>query len=193
MKKLILLSMLSLLISACSIGWWNNDISLNDNEFDIEKNSENFELEMEETTVNSLETEMQIIPNQKKLARFSDAELWFSFLYPDNDKIIENKTTNPIRIQNYELWKDSIDTWEFYIEIFYFDQDTMCESEILNVSSTYSVNWINIIRWYGIEWWDSWWTKYALCFQKWWKTIYIWYTENWSTNINTIFNSLQIQ
>jgi hypothetical protein len=30
---------------------------------------------MEETTVNSLETEMQIIPNQKKLARFSDAEL----------------------------------------------------------------------------------------------------------------------
>jgi len=193
MKKIILLSTFSLIISACSIGGWNNNIPSDNGEFNIEKDSENFELNIEETNFNKIEPELQITPNQKKFVRFSDPDLWFSFLYPDSDKIIEDKTNNPIRIQNYELWKNYIDTWEFYIEIFYFDQNTNCENEILEVSSTYNINWINIIRWYGIEWWDSWWTKYALCFKKWWKIIYIWYTENWNTNVNTIFNSLQIQ
>jgi hypothetical protein len=193
MKKVILLSLFTLVISACSINGWDNHISSNNEEFSIEKDSENFELEIEETKIDNLETESQISPNQKKFARFSDIDLWFSFLYPDNDKIIEDKNGSPIRIQNYELSQNTLNTWDFYIEIFYFDQNVACEDEISEISSTYSTNWINITRWYAIGWWDSWWTKYALCFKRWWKTIYIWYTENCSTNVNTIFNSLQIQ
>lgn len=193
MKKFALLSILLLMLSACSIGWWKNNITYNNNEFNIEKYNENFELEIEENTINNVGTEIQIIPVPKKFANFSDIDLWFSFLYPDNDKIIEDKNSNPIRIQNYELWNKSLNVWDFYIEIFYFDPSITCEDKLHEISSTYNTNWINITRWYGIEWEDKWLTKNALCFKKWWKTIYISYTENWNTNVNTIFNSLQIQ
>ena len=74
MKKFALLSILLLMLSACSIGWWKNNITYNNNEFNIEKYNENFELEIEENTINNVGTEIQIIPVPKKFANFSDID-----------------------------------------------------------------------------------------------------------------------
>lgn len=129
---------------------------------------------------------------KSNLSTFSDNNIWFSFQYPDNWQVTINNSSNPKRIQNYSSSNIPLASWKFYIEIFYRDTSTSCSDEMWSVTSNNTINWINIERWYGVWWWDSWWTRYALCFQKSGKTIYIWYTENWNLYANQIFDSLTI-
>lgn len=193
MKK-NLLSILT--IAILFLSWCNtqesNNIFERQKDFNVNKNSENFELEFEDINTNKIENEVQLETKPKRFTEFKDENMWFSFLYPDNEQIIKDSQSIPIRIQNYPLWQDFLNIWDFYIEIFYLDNDWNCDQEVWEVTSIYENKWTTIYRWFGQEWWDSWWTRYAICFKKWDKSIYIWYTENWDINVNTIFNSLQI-
>lgn len=130
--------------------------------------------------------------SKSTLSTFSDTNIGFSFQYPNNGKIIIDNTSNPKRIQNYSSSNTALAAWDFYIEIFYWDWNSSCKDEMWSINSNYIIHGVNIARWYGVWWWDAWWTTHALCFQKWWKTIYIWYTENWSLYAKTIFDSLQL-
>ncbi len=193
MKKIFLpILIATILLSACS-----TQKPLQNNQeidFNIDEYSENFELEFEDINTNKIENEV-LDTKPKKFGKFEDKNIWFSFLYPDNEKITKNENSSNIRIQNYkyeELYDSVLNAWDFYIEIFYLDNNWNCDQEMWEITSIYENKWTTIYRWFGQEWWDSWWTRYAMCFQKWDKLIYIWYTENWDINVNTIFNSLQI-
>lgn len=195
MKKVLLLAFsLSLLLSACS-NQSTYDVIQEQEDFNTQEYNENFELEFEEVNLNKIEiqTEIQKDTNVKKFAEFKDEKIWFSFLYPDNEKIIKDINTNPIKIQNYELWQKFLNIWDFDIEILYLQEDIDCENEISEITSVYQNKWVMITRWLWKQEWDNWWTKYAMCFHRSWQSVYISYIENWSLYVNTIFNSLQIQ
>ncbi len=189
MKKFVWILSISILLSACSIN--NNNTNKEILDFSINEESENFELEFEETLIEKVDTDLSITNIPKKIARFTDYDLWFSFLYPDNDSIVENKIDNLITIQNHQNGDELLKPKDFNIQIIYYPEDNSCENIIPEISSVYELNWITINR--GYLWPKLGLTTHILCFTKSWKVIKISYIEKWNYYVNTIFNSLQFQ
>jgi hypothetical protein len=192
MKRFFLLMFISLIIISWCSKKDNKNIIKEQQDFNIDEYSENFELDFEDINTNKVKNELPKDTSPKKFEKFEDKDIWFSFLYPDNNNITKNLDLNPIKIQNYKTWEKVLNIWDFYIEIFYLENNLNCEDKISEITSIYENKWITINRWFWKEEWNIWWTKYALCFKKWEKLVYISYTENWNIYVNTIFNSLQI-
>lgn len=130
---------------------------------------------------------------------------WFSFMYPAIWSIIEEwvwNNNNYQRIQNFIVYGDSpyvLKPREFYIEIMRTDllqaeqNQQNCLAQFSQVESKEIIDWITIYKWLWIEWWDSWWIRYGMCFEKNNNQYYIQYTENWSIYKDLLFNSLKIE